>query len=114
MIFSTIFISMELIGAQMFAQLFEMIFAAIYILMKLIGAQDETEADVCRAVMQQVKILSTAFLGFEQLYIFSQVPQPLLLVVGWVYSTLKTCKFFFAAFHSFHLVMHWEKLIKIG
>ena len=44
----------------------------------------------------------------------SQVPQPLLLVVGWVYSTLKTCKFFFAAFHSFHLVMHWEKLIKIG
>ena len=51
-----------------FAQLFEIIFAAIYILMKLIGAQDETEADVCRAVMQQVKISSTVFLGFEQLY----------------------------------------------
>ena len=30
----------------------------------------------------------------------SQVPQPLLLVFAWVYSTLKTWDFFFASFHS--------------
>ena len=44
----------------------------------------------------------------------SQVPQPLLLKVGWVYNTPKTVKFFFDTFHSIHLVMHWEKVIKIG
>ena len=44
----------------------------------------------------------------------SQVPQPLLLVVGWVYNTPKTVKFFFASFHRVHLVTHWEKVIKIG
>ena len=32
----------------------------------------------------------------------SQVPQPLLLVVGWVYNTPKTVKFFFASFHRVH------------
>ena len=44
----------------------------------------------------------------------SQVPQPLLLVVGWVYNTPKTVKFFFDTFHSFHLVTHWKKVIEIG
>ena len=44
----------------------------------------------------------------------SQVPQPLLLVVGWVYNTLKTVKFFFASFHSIHLVTHCGKGIIIG
>ena len=43
----------------------------------------------------------------------SQVPQPLLLVVGWVYNAPKTVKFFFASFHRVHLVTHWEKVIKI-
>ena len=45
---------------------------------------------------------------------FSQVPQPLLLVVGWVYNAPKTAKFFFDTFHSFHLVTHWKKVIEIG
>ena len=44
----------------------------------------------------------------------NQVRQPLLLVVGWVYNTQKTCKIFFAAFHRVHLVMHWEKVINIA
>ena len=46
--------------------------------------------------------------------LISQVPQPLLLVVGWVYNTPKTVKFFFDTFHSFHLVTHWKKVIEIG
>ena len=44
----------------------------------------------------------------------NQVRQPLLLVVGWVYNTPKTVKFFFDTFHSFHLVTHWKKVIEIG
>ena len=38
----------------------------------------------------------------------SQVPQPLLLVVGWVYNTQKTVNLFFASFHRVHLVSHCQ------
>ena len=81
------------ICSYIYAQLFEMVFVLyfiyicstiwngictifhIYLLNYIIemfhshfAAQEETEADVCRAVMQQVNILSTVFLGTEQLY----------------------------------------------
>ena len=50
----------------------------------------------------------------EHSYLTRQVPQPLLLVVGWVYNTLKTAKFFFGSFQSFYLVTHCGKGIIIG
>ena len=58
---------------------------------------------------------STAFtMRLLTILLTSQVPQPLLLVVGWVYNAPKTVKFFFDTFHSFHLVTHWKKVIEIG
>ena len=44
----------------------------------------------------------------------SQVPQPLLLVDGWVYNTLKTWEFFFRPFQRFFFVTCHEERIRIG
>ena len=44
----------------------------------------------------------------------SQVPQPLLLVDGWVYNTLKTWEFFFRPFQRFFFVTRHEERIRIG
>ena len=50
----------------------------------------------------------------ENVEIGSQGPQPSSLEDGWVHNTQKTWEFYFRPFHSFHLVTHWEKVIKIG